>query len=197
MKIVITGAQGLLGWHSAARLHAANCAARYRGETPPYELALIDRERFCDPIKLVSAVADAKVILHFAGVNRGTEAEIADGNPAIARALVAACKEAGVNPHIVYANSTHSSTTSIYGTSKRTATEIIKAYGGCYTDLILPHIFGECARPYYNNVTATLIDTLWSGKTPEINSAGRVNLLHAGAAVDIAIQSALAGHAGR
>lgn len=193
MKIVITGAQGLLGWHSAARLHAVNCAARYRGETPPYQLELIDRARFCDPAELVSAVASAEVILHFAGVNRGTDAEVAEGNPAIARALVAACNETGLKPHIVYANSTHSRTASLYGNSKRTAGEIIKSLGSDYTDLILPHIFGECARPNYNNVTATLISALWADKTPEINPTGRVELLHAGVAANLAIQAALTG----
>lgn len=196
MKIVITGAQGLLGWHSAARLHAVNCAARYRSETPPYQLELVDRVRFCDPVDLASAVAHAKVILHFAGVNRGTDAEVAEGNPAIARALVAACNETGVKPHIVYANSTHSHTASLYGNSKRAAGEIIGSFSSDYTDLVLPHIFGECARPNYNNVTATLISALWADETSEINPAGRVELLHAGVAADLAIQAALTGQSG-
>lgn len=196
MKIVVTGAQGLLGWHSAARLHAVNCAARYQGETPPYQLELVDHARFRDPAGLASAVASAEVILHFAGVNRGTNAEVSEGNPAISRALVAACNEAGVKPHIVYANSTHSRTSSLYGNSKRTAGEILDSLGGGYTDLILPHIFGECARPNYNNVTATLIGALWADEEPEINPAGRVELLHAGAAADLAIGSAIDGQSG-
>lgn len=196
MKIVVTGARGLLGWHSAARLHAANCAARYRGEVPPYRLELLDRARFGDPSRLAEAVAGADAILHFAGVNRGRDAEVAEGNPGIARALVAACRAADVQPHIVYANSTHSRSDSLYGVSKRTAGEILAELEGGYTDLVLPHIFGECARPHYNNVTATLIDALWSGQTPEINPEGRVELLHAGAAADLAIKAALDGQSG-
>ena len=46
MKIAVTGAGGLLGWHAAARLHAVNCAARFRGEAPPYELVLLDHAAF-------------------------------------------------------------------------------------------------------------------------------------------------------
>ena len=190
VKIVVTGARGLLGWHSAARLHAANCAARYRGEAQPYRLELVDHARFADPAQLAEAVDGADAILHFAGVNRGSDTEVAEGNPAIASALIAACRDTGTTPHVVYANSTHSGTDSLYGISKRMAGEILASLGGGYTDLILPHIFGECARPNYNNVTATLIDGLWNGKTPEINPEGRVQLLHAGAAAELAIKAA-------
>ena len=48
MKIAVTGAQGLLGWHASARIHALNCAARYRGEDPPHELVQIDHAAFAD-----------------------------------------------------------------------------------------------------------------------------------------------------
>lgn len=197
MKIAVTGAAGLLGWHASARLHAANCAARYRGEALPYDLQVIDRARFADNARLAEAVAGADAILHFAGVNRGTDDEVAEGNPAIAEALVAACRDGGGDPHIVYANSTHSALDSVYGRSKRRAAEILAdGSGGRFTDLILPHIFGECARPRYNNVTATLIEKLWSGETPEINPEGRVQLLHAGAAAQMAIDAAANGMAG-
>lgn len=196
MKIVVTGSGGLLGWHCAARLHAANCAARYVGKAEPHELALLDRAGFADEARLDAAVRGADAILHFAGVNRGTEQEVADGNPAIAAALAAAVERSGGRPHIVYANSTHARIDSPYGWSKRTGGEILARLGGGYTDMILPHIFGECARPYYNNVTATLIDKLWLGEAPQINPEGQVELLHAGAAAQLAIDAALAGQGG-
>ena len=61
---------------------------------------------------------------------------------------------------------------------------------------MLPHIFGECARAYYNNVTATLIDQLWTGQQPTINPDGRVSLLHAGVAAQSAIDAAIGGQSG-
>lgn len=196
MKIVVTGAGGLLGWHCAARLHAANCAARYQNLVEPYDLVIVDRSTFVDSERLASVVRDADAILHFAGVNRGGEAEVERANPQIARALVAACREAGARPHIVYANSIHASRDTPYGRSKRIAGEILQAFGGAFTDLVLPHIFGECARPYYNNVTATLIEQLWSGEMPTINPEGQVELLHAGAAAQLAIDAVLASSSG-
>ncbi len=197
MKIAITGARGLLGWHSAARLHAQNCQASFKGGSPPYELVLIDHPKFVDTSALAEALKGADAVLHWAGVNRGTEDQVAAANPAISRRLVEGCQAAGIAPHIVYANSTHAAGDTFYGRSKRIAGEILADFAGeRYTNLILPHIFGECAKPYYNNVTATIIDQLWEGVTPTLNPDGRVQLLHAGDAAQIAIDAALGGVGG-
>lgn len=195
-KVVVTGAAGLLGWHAAARLHAANCAARYRGEAEPFQLVQLGREAFGDDAARDAAIADAEVILHFAGVNRGEEAEVEAANPAIATALADSIARTGAQPHIVYANSTHAAFETPYGRSKKRAAEILEAAGAGFTNLILPHIFGECARPYYNNVTATLIDQIWAGQEPTINLEGKVALFHAGEAANLAIAKGLAGESG-
>ncbi len=192
MKIAITGAQGLLGWHTAARLHAQNCAARYDGKSVPFDLVLIDHSSFAEPSTLAALVEGVDVIIHFAGVNRGADTDIERANPEIANTLVAACREASLTPHIIYANSIQSSLNNPYGRSKRVACEILQKFAaGRFTNMILPHIFGECACPYYNNVTATLIDQLWNNKEPTLNPEGRVQLLHAGAAAQMAIDAAI------
>lgn len=196
LKIVITGAAGFLGWHVAARIHAENCSARFRKEPVPYNLVMLDRAGFTDDGRLSDALTNADAVLHFAGVNRGTEQEVADGNLAIAQRLVTACLHAGVTPHVVYANSIHARTDTPYGHAKRRAGEVLAGIGGSYTDLILPHIFGEGARPRYNNVTATFIEAVIKGENPQIDPNGRVHLLHAGAAADQAITAALTGHNG-
>lgn len=196
MKIVITGAGGLIGWHAAVRLHAVNCAARFKGEAAPYELVLLDHAGFGADATLRSAVSGADAVLHFAGVNRASDAEVETGNPDIARRLVAACEATESLPHIVYANSTHAASDTPYGRSKRIAGEILGAMGGRYTDLILPHIFGECARPRYNNVTATFIEAVIAGDVPQVNPDGRVELLHAGAAAQAAIDAVLHNQCG-
>ncbi len=189
MKIVITGAMGLLGWHASSHLHAANCAARFKGLAEPYDVARLDHATFVDQHQLKSALHNADVVLHFAGVNRAPDDEVEQSNPAIARALVLACQAADVTPHIVYANSTHAASDTPYGRSKRIAGEILAAFTPRYTNLVLPHIFGECARPNYNNVTATLIDQVIAGKEPTINPDGKVALLHAGIAAQAAIDA--------
>lgn len=191
MKIVVTGAGGLMGRHAAVRLHAKNCAARFRGEASPYKLELLDRAGFADRVRLRGAVTGADAILHFAGVNRASDEVVEAANPAIAEALVSAIREADAAPHVVYANSTHAAGDSPYGRGKRRAGEILASAPGGYTDLILPHIFGEGAKPYYNNVTATFIDQVIKEENPTVDPNGKVHLLHAGAAAHQAIEAAL------
>ncbi|WP_336987707.1 NAD-dependent epimerase/dehydratase family protein [Altererythrobacter aquiaggeris] len=197
MKVVITGARGLIGHHAAVRLHAENCAARFRSLPEPHDLVLLGHADFDDDTALDAALRGAELVLHFAGVNRASDADVAAGNPDIARRLVAACAAAGATPHVVYANSTHAANDSVYGNSKRIAGEAIAASGLRYTDLVLPHIFGEGAKPDYNNVTATFIRRIIDGEKPEINAAAEVQLLHAGEAAQIAIDAGKNGVAGQ
>lgn len=196
MKIVVTGAAGLIGWHAAARLHAKNCAARFKGEALPFDLVRLDHAAFADPARLREALTGAGAVLHFAGVNRAAEEEVERANPAIAEALLTASREAGASPHIVYANSTHAASDTPYGRGKRRAGDILAQGSGRYTNLVLPHIFGECARPYYNNVTATFVDQVVKGERPSVNPDGRVQLLHAGVAAQAAIDAVLDGREG-
>ena len=189
MKIVITGAGGLIGWHAAVRVHAANCAACFKGADTPYDLVPLDHAGFDDDAVLHAAITGADAVLHFAGVNRAPDGEVEAANPAIARRLAEACSITGSRPHVVYANSAHASSNTPYGRSKRIAGEILAGIGGRYSDLVLPHIFGEGARPRYNNVTATFIEAVIAGETPEINPEGRVSLLHAGAAAQVALDA--------
>lgn len=195
-KVVVTGAQGLVGWHASALIHAQICAARFNGQPLPFELVRLGHADFAEAAKLDAAVSGADIVLHFAGVNRGAEAEVEAANPAIATQLAEAIARTGSKPHIVYANSTHAAGDTPYGRSKRKAGEILAEVGTGYTNLVLPHIFGECARPYYNNVTATLIDQIIKGETPTVNPDGVVHLLHAGKAAAIALEAALSGQSG-
>lgn len=196
MRIVVTGAGGLIGWHAAVRLYARNCAARFKGERSPFDLVLLDHAGFSDAEGLRRALTGADAVLHFAGVNRASEEEVERANPAIAETLMTASREVGATPHVVYANSTHAASDTTYGRSKRRAGEILGAGAGRYTNLILPHIFGECARPRYNNVTATFIEQVINNEQPQVNPDGRVQLLHAGAAAEAAVGAVLAGITG-
>jgi UDP-2-acetamido-2,6-beta-L-arabino-hexul-4-ose reductase len=189
MKVVITGAMGLIGWHASSHLYAENCAAKFKGLAEPYDLVRLDHATFEDEQQLKNALQNADAVLHFAGVNRAPDHEVEQANPNISKALILACEAVGAIPHIVYANSTHAASDTPYGRSKRIAGEIFAAFTPRYTNLILPHIFGECARPNYNNVTATLIDQVIAGKEPTANPDGKVALLHAGAVAQAAIEA--------
>lgn len=200
MKIVITGAGGLIGWHAAAHLHAQNCAAKFVGLPAINEVVALNHAQFADPAQLETALKGADAVLHFAGVNRGAEQEVEAGNPAIATALAAAIRkvksatDGKARPHIVYANSIHASSDTPYGRSKSRARRILADVEGSeFTNINLPHVFGEGARPRYNNVTATFVEAVIAGQTPMMNPEGRVELIHAGVVADLAISAALSG----
>ena len=185
-----------MGWHAHARLHAENCQAFFTNKPPLFEIEALDRAAFNNHEKLLNSVRNADVILHFAGVNRGTDTEVETGNPLLAHMIIDACEKTNSTPHIVYANSIHAYNESVYGNSKRAAGEMLEAAFMRYTNLVLPHIFGECARPFYNNVTATLIHQILADDTVELNPEGKVSLLHSGEAAKQAIKAALEGATG-
>lgn len=190
-KIVITGGSGLLGRHARIRLHALNCASKYSRMPQPYIIKSLNHDDFNNKERLIEAVDKANIIFHFAGVNRGSNEIIEKLNPEIADILISSCREVKANPHIIYANSTHYTSDTSYGRSKRHAHQILSSSGYNYTNLILPHIFGEGGRPDYNNVTATFIDRVIKEETPEVNSEGKVELLHAGRVIDEALAAGL------
>lgn len=197
MKIAVTGSAGLIGWHAAARLHAQNCGAGFRGEAEPYDLALLDRAGFLSVEALHRALKDCDCVLHFAGINRASDNEVERGNIDIAARLTDALTATGGLPTIVYANSTHAGADSPYGRGKQGAADLLAAHadrhGAAFVNLVLPHIFGEAGKPFYNNVTGTLCHQIAAGETPTINPEGQVELVHAGQAAQTAIDLGLAG----
>lgn len=195
-KIVITGGRGLLGRHATIHLHAQNCAEKFAGRPELYHIESLTHNDFENQLRLINSVNRADVIFHFAGVNRGPDDQVEKENPKIAEKLISACQAADSMPHIIYANSTHQFFDTPYGRSKRLAHEILSKFTDKYTNLILPHIFGEGARPYYNNVTATFIDQVIKDKHPEVNADGRVELLHAGIVAETALTVARNGTTG-
>lgn len=188
-RIVVTGASGLLGWHALVRLHAANCEAEFRGDSLPYQIVALNHSDFDNDVKLRSAMKNADAVMHYAGVNRGSDEHVRAANLEIAVRLTEACKAVRAKPQIIYANSIHSFKDTVYGRSKNIAGKHLEAFSSGYTNIILPHIFGEHARPHYNNVTATLIHQILYGKPASVNPNGHVHLLHAGEAAQFAINS--------
>ncbi|MEP3481020.1 MAG: NAD-dependent epimerase/dehydratase family protein [Fuerstiella sp.] len=170
-KILITGSDGLLGWHTRAFFSV-------REDT---EVSVVNRATF-NSDQLASLCANTDVIIHLAGVNRGSDAEVAT-NVDIADRLVQACEETGSTPHILFSNSTHADRDTVYGRSKKEAANRIQNWAddseGRFSNIVLPHIFGEHGRPFYNSVVSTFCHQVAIGETPEIQQDGILNLLHA------------------
>ena len=173
IRIGITGADGFLGWHLRVHLLPQTDVA----------VSCADRDTFADTVKLRAFVEGCDAIAHFAGVNRGEESEVEAGNAAITRALADALSATNGRPHIVYANSTHHGRDTAYGRSKRRGAELLAEWasrsGARFTNLVLPHVYGEGGRPNYNSVVATFCHELARNGKPSMSKEGDLELAHA------------------
>ena len=180
MKVAITGGHGFLGWHTACRLRA-----RYG-----VDAVRLGRADLADPDRLSEALDGVDTVLHLAGVNRAeTDDEVEGGNVALAEAVSSALS--GRPVHVVYSNSVHQGLDTPYGRGKRRAGEILRCLPGTTADVALPNLFGEHGRPAYNSFVATFCHEVASGRVPEVQVDREVPLLHAQAAAQALIDSAL------
>ncbi len=178
MKVVVTGGDGFLGWHTRVRLHALR---------PEWTVVGVDR---ADWEALSSYVADADAVVHVAGINRASDAEVSEGNIALAAAVVDATRTAGVDPVVVYANSVQAGNGTPYGVGKAGAADRLRsAYGTRFTDVLFPNLFGEHGRPSYNSFVATFAHDAVAGKRPAQLADRPIRLLHAQAAAQVILDA--------
>ncbi len=172
MKIGITGINGLIGWHLRAYLYRRR----------DLEVRGADRATFADPAALAEFVVGLDAVVHLAAMNRGDDAELEAVNVGLVEALVAACERTGAKPHIVLSSSTHVERETAYGRSKKAGAERLHRWagksGGSFTNLILPHVFGEFGKPFYNSVVSTFCHQLANGEMPAIAVDGQLELAH-------------------
>jgi len=172
--ICVTGSDGLIGWHFRALMQTLDDVT----------VLPCNRQQFADDEYLSDVINKADAVVHFAGMNRGDEDEIFTTNQALAKRLAEFCSRASNYPHVVYSSSTHIDGPSRYGESKRLAGETLdasaKAHGGRCTNLVLPHIFGEHGRPFYNSAASTFAYQIANGETPNVTGDGQLSLLHTG-----------------
>ncbi|MCU1431281.1 MAG: NAD-dependent epimerase/dehydratase [Actinotalea sp.] len=168
MKVLLTGANGFLGWHTRLRLRALT----------EHEVVPVGRDEWPDLAALASGV-DA--VVHVAGVNRGDDASVEDGNRALAADLRSVLTRLGRPVQTVYANSIQAGNGTPYGTGKAAAAHelatLVRDVGGSLVDVHLPNLFGEHGRPRYNSFVATFVDAVINGVEPAIADRP-VDLLH-------------------
>src|SRR5664280_1806116 len=187
MRIGITGADGFLGWHLRSRLH---------GEATDTAVPC-DQASYASDEVLDHLAATSDAIVHFAGINRGTDDEVLNGNLAITDRLIAALVRSGRSPHVLLASSIQIERDNPYGQAKRVCAQHLQAWAdGCgarFTPVVLPNVFGEFGRPFYNSVVATFCYQLVHGEESRIATDVPLELIHA---QDVAARFVAAAHDG-
>lgn len=172
-SIVLSGGSGFLGWHTRVLVRALGLP------TPK----LLSRDDFAAPARLAGILDGADRVLHVAGVNRGTPAEVKEGNETAAQALATAIQQCATPPKtVVFANSTQAGNGTPYGDSKAAAAGTVEDAtrwcGSQFVDLRLPNLFGEHGRPHYNSVVATFCRTLADGGAPQVQEDRILDLVY-------------------
>lgn len=178
-KIALTGAGGFLGFHVRA-------AAFELG----VEIVPIKVGKEFDLKQAQTAIDGAVKLIHLAGVNRGSDKEVAEGNVTFAEQLSLALKDIQNPPaEIIYASSIQVGNGSTYGFAKEKAGIILgdtaKKVGAVFKNIDFPNLFGEFGRPFYNSVVATFSHQIANGLSPEIQQDKELTLLHAQDAADV------------
>ena len=178
-RFAISGAGGFLGWHTRAALREAST-----------DFDAVTLGAAFDGAAASAALDGSARAIHIAGVNRGSDEEVHDGNIAFAQQFAAAVRRAETPPPvIVYANSSQTGNGSVYGDAKARAADLLEAaavdVGADFIDVVLPNLFGEHGRPFYNSVTATFSHLVAQGERPTVDDDKELTLLHAQDAADL------------
>ncbi len=173
IRIGITGIDGLIGWHLHAFLYTQ----------PNIQVVGANRATFASKEELYNFVTSSDVVVHLAGMNRGDDREVASVNIGLTDALIAACEHTRKKPHIIFSSSTQIYRDTAYGATKRVCSELFQKWAGrtgaLFTNLILPNVFGEGGKPFYNSVVSTFCFQLANGQKAEIINDTTLEQVHA------------------
>ncbi|AZA08248.1 NAD-dependent epimerase/dehydratase family protein [Corynebacterium pseudopelargi] len=181
--ICIVGAGGFLAWH--VRLHAWAHGFAVRGcSTRRDSLEAI-----------AAAIANADLVVHLAACNRPAEGQTLEdaaeatrvAGQITAQAIELAARQGKAPKAVSIAGTTQEGTA--YADAKRFAGEaLFQAAGDAgvpATQWLLPNLFGEHGTPRHNMVTATFIQALLDGETPQIHGDNPITLLAARHAAEL------------
>jgi len=175
MNIGITGSDGFIGWHLRALLYVLK---------PSQTIKLGTRDTFESEAKLSKFINNLDVIIHLAGINRGSDEEVYFGNLEITKKLVNSLKNTKSKCRVIFASSTYCEKYPSAAFSKAKNESIVileknqKTNPYTFTSIVIPNVFGEFCRPNYNSVVATFCDQIINKEELNVDFGADVELIH-------------------
>jgi UDP-2-acetamido-2,6-beta-L-arabino-hexul-4-ose reductase len=172
-KIIgITGAAGFVGSHLRDRL------AREKG----FELLPYDDSFYENRDAFIGFIKKTDVIVHLAGVNRDEPGVVYKKNVELMEKLLACADAAQSTPYIIFSSSTQIERDNEYGRSKKRAMELLEQWSNKHNvpavSMIIPNVFGDGGRPFYNSVVATFCHQITHGQEPTILQDGQMTMIY-------------------
>ncbi len=178
IKVGITGMAGFVGSHLRDRLSSEDNV-----EILPFEKNYYDH-----PDKFIEFAAQADFIVHLAGVNRDEPEVIYSKNIELMEKLLEYCAKSGNYPCILFSASTQIERDNEYGRAKKRGMELLEEFctknNSSGISMVVPNVFGDNGRPFYNSVVATFCYQVTHGEEPSIQNDGTMNMIYINDLVD-------------
>jgi len=175
INIGITGSDGLIGFYLRVFLE----------NKEDINISCANRETFKSKESLAEFADELDVVVHLADKNVGVDKDLREINMSISKALTDALKKSGKKIHLIFASSTHTiiNPKAAYSVSKVECSEYLENWcdnHGCnFTNLIIPHVFGEFGKPFYNSVISSFCYQLANNEPTKIIDNKELEILHA------------------
>jgi UDP-2-acetamido-2,6-beta-L-arabino-hexul-4-ose reductase len=170
--IGITGMAGFVGSHLRDRL-----AREKDVELMPYDDSFYE-----NPDAFIEFARNANVIVHLAGVNRDEPGAVYQKNIELMEMLLAFADAAQSTPYIIFSSSTQIDRDNEYGRGKKRAMELLEQWSNNNNapavSMVVPNVFGDGGRPFYNSVIATFCYQLTHGQEPTIIQDGQMTMIY-------------------
>jgi len=180
INVGITGMAGFIGSHLRDRL--------LREESILVVMPFED-SYFEDDKKLKEYLAKCDVVVHLAAMNRGDPTELYHVNVELVNKLIASMEEIKGTSYVIFSSSTQCDMDNPYGRSKRDGTRLLSEWAtrnnASFTALVIPNVFGDYCRPYYNSVVATFCYQLTHNEQPKIMVDSEMNLIYINELTDL------------
>jgi len=171
-KIGITGIDGFVGSHLRDRL--------LREEN--VDVLAFEDSYFEEFEKLKSFTENCDVLVHLAAMNRGDQEQLYNVNVGLVEELVDALQQTKSSAHVIFSSSTQCKLDNPYGLSKKEGARLLSQWArgnnAPVSILMIPNIFGDQGKPFYNSVVATFCHQLTHDLQPEIHTDKEFGLIY-------------------
>ena len=173
-KIGITGQTGFIGSHLYRYLNLD----KNRFLSIPFEDGY-----FANQSQLNEWVGKCDVIVHLAALSRHEElSTVYNTNILLVKKLIDSLDKTRSKPHIIFSSSIQEDNNSEYGKSKKEGRQLLaewcKKNNAPFTGLILPNVYGPCARPGYASFIATFSYQLTHNEVPKVIVDSKISLIY-------------------
>ena len=172
MKIGITGIAGFVGTHLRDRL----------GREENIEVLPFEDSYYDNPDQFIDFAGKADAIVHLAGVNRDEPQVVYEKNIELMEKLLEYIDASGNKPYILFSSSTQIERDNEYGKGKKRAMELLQQWtekNNCSAvSMVVPNVFGDSGRPFYNSVVATFCHQVTHGEEPKILKDGQMTMIY-------------------